>query len=85
MDPLTASTPIRSRPLPATKKTQTRFLTSHLCLRPSYLRWQAAFFSLSVFGDAAPVQSLLAALSTSPLTLAVLAGAAQNVLSKSCK
>ncbi|CAM9880086.1 unnamed protein product [Pylaiella littoralis] len=44
-----------------------------------------AFFSLSVFGDAAPVQTLLAALSTNPLTLAVLAGAAQNVLSKSCK
>lgn len=46
---------------------------------------QAAFFSLSLFGDAAPVQALLGALSTSPLTLAVLAGAAQNVLSKSCK
>eukprot|EP00904_Undaria_pinnatifida_P004045 jgi/Undpi1/13641/HiC_scaffold_9.g03295.m1 len=45
----------------------------------------AAFFSLSMFGDAAPVQALLGALSTSPLTLVVLAGALQNVLSKSCK
>ncbi|CAN0248581.1 unnamed protein product [Hapterophycus canaliculatus] len=44
-----------------------------------------AFFSLSLFGDAAPVQAMLVALSTSPLMLAVLAGGAQNVLSKSCK
>ncbi|CAM9780054.1 unnamed protein product, partial [Ectocarpus fasciculatus] len=43
------------------------------------------FFSLSIFGDAAPMQEMLGALSTNPLTLAVLAGAAQNVLSKSCK
>ncbi|CBJ30232.1 plastidic ATP/ADP transporter [Ectocarpus siliculosus] len=43
------------------------------------------FFSLSMFGDAAPMQEMLGALSTNPLTLAVLAGAAQNVLSKSCK
>ena len=38
-----------------------------------------------MFGDAAPIQTILGALSTSPLTLMVLAGAAQNVLSKSCK
>ncbi|CAN0262335.1 unnamed protein product, partial [Ectocarpus sp. 4 AP-2014] len=43
------------------------------------------FFSLSIFGNAAPMQEMLRALSTNPLTLAVLAGAAQNVLSKSCK
>lgn len=54
-------------------------------LMPPYFAHQVAFFSLTLFGDAAPVQALLAALSTSPLMLAVLAGAAQNVMTKSCK
>ncbi|CAM9940871.1 unnamed protein product [Choristocarpus tenellus] len=45
----------------------------------------AAFFSFSMFGDTLPVQSMLAMFSTTPLMLAVLAGGAQNVFSKSCK